>query len=368
MISRPPKNQSEAKELSASLQTAKKYSPADVPELVDILSQDQETRLKAGRKLVERVDVEQALEILQNSDLPHTGEGHLVVHQVGFFAYKKYGLDSILKCRDYFLFACYHGAIIEAAGDQGFEQIVKMTDKCKESGSRYFQCVHAAGHSILAIWDYKLDKALKTCDQLYEKETNFAEALTSCHNGAFMENLFGVHDWGTGKEQKREWLSEDLYFPCNAFGEKYQKGCWLNQAARIYQKYNGDLVKTRETCEQIGNWQYTVWCMDNLARQIHPLTNGDINQVFNLCTQLGNYWMENCEVVNAGSFFSVGDPDKAIQICNILSSNASTAIGECFNNVIGQIASYPMAKDERQLLCKKIGGYFESQCLWQVQI
>ena len=65
MISRPPKNQSEAKELSASLQTAKKYSPADVPELVDILSQDQETRLKAGRKLVERVDVEQAL------TLPH---------------------------------------------------------------------------------------------------------------------------------------------------------------------------------------------------------------------------------------------------------------------------------------------------------
>src|SRR3990167_10971976 len=237
-------------------------SQDDNPELKEILeSPIQYVRLKAARRLVERVDVDKALEILEKSTLPHTGEGHLVVHQIGFYAYQKYGVDSILKCRDYFLFACYHGAIIEAAGDQGFEQIVKMTDKCKESGSRYFQCVHAAGHSILAIWDYKLDKALKTCDQLYEKETNFAEALTSCHNGAFMENLFGVHDWGTGKEQKREWLSEDLYFPCNAFGEKYQKGCWLNQAARIYQKYNGDLVKTARTCEAVGNHQYTVWCI-----------------------------------------------------------------------------------------------------------
>lgn len=58
-----------------------------------------------------------------------------------------------------------------------------------------------------------------------------------------MENLFGVHDWGTGKELSREWLSDDPYFPCNAFDEKYQKGCWLNQAARIYQMENGDVAK-----------------------------------------------------------------------------------------------------------------------------
>ena len=341
------------------------YTPADVPELADILSSDQTKRLSAGRKLVERVDVEKALEILEHSALPHTGEGHLVVHQIGFYAYKKYGLDSILKCKDYFLFACFHGAIIEAASNGGFEQIAKMTDRCKESSKRYFQCVHAAGHSILAMWDYKLDKALATCDDLYEKETSFPEALTSCHNGAFMENLFGVHDWGTGREQKREWLSNDMYFPCNAFGEKYQKGCWLNQAARIYQKFNGDLVKTRETCERVGNWQYTIWCIDNIARQIHPLTNGDINQVFSMCATLGDSWRENCIVVNAGSFFSVGDPDSAIAICKMM---VSAAVFECFNNVIGQIATEPVDLPLKKDLCAKIGGYFENQCLGQVQI
>jgi len=172
----------------------------DVPEMKEILGQDQETRLKAARRLVERVDVEEALEILEHSPLPHTGEGHLAVHQIGFYAYKKYGADAILKCKDYFLYACYHGAIIEAASNEGFEEIKKMTDVCKAFPVRHFQCVHAAGHSILAMWDYDLPKALETCDDLYEKDTDFPEALSSCHNGSFMENLFGVHNWGTGQE------------------------------------------------------------------------------------------------------------------------------------------------------------------------
>lgn len=192
--------------------TAANYK--DIPEMKEILGNDQTARLNATRRLVERLDVGQTLEILERSPLPHTGEGHLAIHQIGFYAYQKYGIDSILHCKDYFLFGCYHGAIIEAASDQGLEAIKKMTDRCKSSSTRYFQCVHAAGHSILAIWGYKnLPDALKTCDDLYENEKEFPEALSSCHNGAFMENLFGVHEWGTGEENSRQWLSEDPYFP-----------------------------------------------------------------------------------------------------------------------------------------------------------
>lgn len=341
--------------------TASEVKKEEPPELKIILtSQDQDTRLKAARKLVERVDVEKALEILEHSALPHTGEGHLVVHQIGFYAYQKYGVDSILKCKDYFLYACYHGAIIEAASDQGFEAITKMTDRCKAFSVRYFQCVHAAGHSILAMWEYDLPKALETCDNLYEKETDFPEALTSCHNGAFMENLFGVHDWGSGKEIKREWLSEDPYFPCNYFSEKYQKGCWLNQAARIYQMNNGDVVKTTQLCQATGNAQYTEWCMDNVARQIHPLTLGNPAMAFQLCQQVGLDWYDKCVLVNAGSFYSVGGRDEAISICSQVPANLKP---ECFQGLIGQIVSDPIKKDEKEKICKKLEQPFSSACL-----
>lgn len=347
-------------------QESKIPTQEDIPEMKDILqTSDQEVRLKAARKLVERVDVEKAQEILEHSSLPHTGEGHLVVHQIGFFAYKKYGLDSILKCKDYFLYACYHGAIIEAASDGGFEQITQMTDKCKASPVRYFQCVHAAGHSIMAMWNYDLPKALETCDSLYEKETQFPEALSSCHNGAFMENLFGVHDWGSGKEPVRDWLSDDPYFPCNHFEEKYQKGCWLNQAARIYQMQNGDVVKTAEICQGSGNDQYTAWCMDNLARQIHPLTNGDPGKSFELCRQEGPNWYDNCLVVNAGSFYSVGGRDQALFICQNV---PPTLKEECYLRVIGQIISDPIDKKQKEALCQKVEAPFNQQCFSQLSL
>ncbi len=344
-------------------QTAKVESQTqeEIPEMKDILNtENQEIRLKAARKLVERVDVEKALEILEHSKLPHTGEGHLVVHQIGFYAYQKYGSESILKCKDYFLYACYHGAIIEAASDQGFDAIKKMTDKCKESPVRYFQCVHAAGHSILAIWNYDLPKAVETCDQIYEGETNFPEALNSCHNGAFMENLFGVHDWGTDNQPKREWLSDDPYFPCNHFEEKYQKGCWLNQAARIYQMNNNDISKTSQICQGVGNDQYTAWCMDNVARQIHPLTNGDPAQSFKLCQMEGANWYDNCLVVNAGSFYSVGGRDEALFICQNVPQNLK---GECFQRIIPQIVSDPIDKSQKEVLCRKIEQPFQNECL-----
>ncbi|MBI4036860.1 hypothetical protein HY385_00355 [Candidatus Daviesbacteria bacterium] len=346
--------------LKSTTAEVKSASWEDVPEMKDILNpNDQEIRLKAARKLVERVDVEEALEILEHSPLPHTGEGHLAVHQIGFYAYKTYGIDSILKCKDYFLYACYHGTIIEAASDQGFEAITKMTDRCKASPVRYFQCVHAAGHSIMAIWNYELDKALETCDELYEKESQFPESLSSCHNGAFMENLFGVHDWGTNKEQKRDWLSEDPYFPCTAFGEKYQRGCWLNQAARIYQMNNGDIAKVAQLCQKVGNDQYTLWCMDNLARQIHPMTNGDFTKSFQLCQQVGPAWYDHCVVVNAGAYYSVGGRKEAISICQNVPPHLK---GQCYLLVIGQIASDPIEKGEKMELCQNIEPPFGNQC------
>lgn len=336
----------------------------DVPEMKDILGNDQTTRLTASRKLVERVGVEETLEILEHSPLPHTGEGHLAVHQIGFYAYQKYGLESILKCKDYFLYACYHGAIIEAASDQGFEAISKMTDYCKASPVRHFQCVHATGHAILAIWDYpNMPDALKTCDDIYEKDKEFPNALSSCHNGVFMENLFGVHDWGTGKEAEREWLSEDPYYPCNYFDEKYQRGCWLNQAARIYQMEGGDIQKTAQTCQKIENAQYVEWCMDNLARQIHPLTNGDITKVFTLCPLVGDGWREHCVAVNAGAYYSVGGRQEAIGVCR---SALPQTKQQCYALVLGQIISDPIDKSQKTSLCQQLEPPFRDQCLSQL--
>ncbi len=338
----------------------------EVPEMAEILSQDQTTRIAATRRLAERVGVEKSLEILENSDLPHTGEGHLAVHQVGFHAYKLYGREAILHCKDYFLYACYHGAIIEAAGDQGLTTVADMADTCKGTAGRYFQCAHAVGHALLAMWNYDLPEALADCDEIFTKEKEFPEALSSCHNGAFMENLFGVHDWGTGQAPVRDWIKEDdPYFPCNAFDAKYQKGCWLNQAARIYTMEKGNIAKTREICEKVGNAQYTAWCMDTLARQIHPLTAGDAGKVYELCQQVGPQWFENCVTVNAGAYYSVGDGQTAIAVCRGPLSPGAKA--DCYNKVIGQLLpDINVDKAAKEQLCRQMDFGYADSCLQQL--
>lgn len=337
----------------------------NVPEMAEIMAQDQETRLKGSRKLAERVGVMEALEILEHSALPHTGEGHLVVHQIGFYAYQKHGAEGILKCKDYFLFACYHGVIIEAATDQGTQGISKMTDTCKGSSTRFFQCTHAAGHAILAMYTYDLPQALKVCDELYEKETAFPETLSSCHNGAFMENLFGVHDWGTTNSPKNDWIKDDdPYFPCNAFGGKYQKGCWLNQAARIYQMYQGDIQKTAAACEELGNLTYKDWCFDNLARQLHPLAENNLDRVFELCNQLGDFRKEGCVIVNAGAYYSVGGRIEGITICSRL---AGPAQNYCHERILGQIIGDTLSLPEKSELCNKLPTPYRETCINQLK-
>lgn len=352
---------------AATITPAAEIDLDSVPEMVEIMSDDQTTRRLATRRLAERVGVEQALEIVEASDLPHTGEGHLAVHEIGFYAYRTYGVEAILHCKDYFLYACYHGTIIEAASDEGLETVAKMADKCKGSAGRYFQCAHATGHSLLAMWNYDLPEALSDCDEIFEPETDFQGALSSCHNGAFMENLFGVHDFETGKEIPRDWLrDDDPYFPCNAFEDKYQKGCWLNQAARIYTVMGGDVVKTRESCEQTGNSQYTEWCMNNLARQIHPMTLGQVDKVYELCQQVGNYWYENCIVVNSGSYYSVGDPATSIEVCTgRLSPRAKS---DCYEKAMGQLmADINLDAEAKINFCGGMEPGWREECVRRMQ-
>lgn len=336
----------------------------EVPELKDILSSDQTTRLKGARALAQRVGPDEAMEIVKNSGLPYTGEGHLAVHQIGFVAYEKYGVDAILHCKDYFLSACYHGAIIEASTDQGFDIIKKMADRCRSFAPRFFQCVHASGHAINAIWNYDLPKALGTCDGIFEQDTQFPDTLASCHNGAFMENLFGVHDWGTAETPKRDWLKDDDYFyPCDAFGEKYQKGCWLNQGARIYQMEKGDLPATAKICDTVENNTYRDWCFDNLARQIHPLTESDIGKVWSLCSLLGQNRLEGCVMINAMSYYSVGDRPLGIDVCNTMSPFTRSL---CLEPIINYVAIDNLTKEQKMELCARTVGNDANNCFSKI--
>ena len=120
------------------------------------------------------------------------------------------------------------------------------------------------------------------------------------------------------------------------------------------------MTKTSQLCQEVGNEQYEAWCMDNVARQIHPLTNGDPVKSFELCQQAGEKYYDNCVVVNAGSFYSVGGRDQAIFICQNVPPHLKP---ECYQRIIGQIASDPIERSQKEILCKKLETSFVNECL-----
>ena len=306
--------------LPASTPEIKPDQSKKSPEIEKILSlKNTKEQAVELTKLLKRVGPVETQEQMFRSGLPFTGETHLLVHTVGDYIYDTYGPEGLTYCKDYFLSACYHALIIDTLGDYGMTGMVDVMKKCSEAGGYTVagQCAHGAGHGFVAWQDYDLVKALKMCDELGSKSSNFPSF--NCYDGVFMENVWGVHN---GTPSEKRWVKEDdIYYPCNdpRIPEKYLKGCWSNQATLIYQHFKGDLKKTAEACDAVPEPEYKEMCYNNFARQIHPMTQGQVSKVLTLCQNAtGEKWQDYCILTNVTAYWSVGDHNLPTQICTAL--------------------------------------------------
>jgi hypothetical protein len=313
-------------------------------------------------KLLERVGPEKAQEELVRSGLPFTGETHLLIHTVGNFIYDQFGKDGLSYCKDYFLSACYHAVILNTLGDNGLEGVAEAMEICEQAGGYIVsaQCAHGAGHGFVAWHDYDLIKALEMCDALGAETENFA--YFNCYDGAFMENVWGVHN---GVPSEKRWVkAEDINYPCNdsRIPEKYLNGCWSNQATLAYQLLKGDLKKTAELCDSVENPSYRETCYNNFSRQIHPLTQGQTEKVHSLCEYATGFsWRDYCILTNMTSYWSVGDREIPYQICESLTGSVAN---DCFARLKGLIAMYYAKSPERNDYCRKISNkIYRDECL-----
>lgn len=314
------------------------------------------------KKLLERVGPVEGQEQIFRSGLPFTGETHLLVHTVGDFIYDEFGKEGLAYCKDYFLSACYHAVILNTLGDHGMEGLAEAMMLCNETGGGIVssQCAHGAGHGFVAWHDYDLLKAVKMCDTLGEGVENFA--YFNCYDGAFMENIWGVHN---GAPSPKRWIKEgDLFYPCNdpRIEEKYKGGCWSNQATLAYQHFKGDLRKTAQFCDSVENPQYRDTCYNNFSRQIHPLTQGSVEKVKGLCSfATGEEWQNYCVLTNMSAYWSVGDRNMPYEICESLPSPLSES---CFSRLVGLIATYYPKLSEREYYCSKLSNKIQrNECL-----
>lgn len=326
----------------------------EAQEITDIkATRDLKIREGLYRKLIQRIGPEDAQVALYKSGLPFDGETHLLNHTVGDYLYAKYGSDGLTHCRDYFLSSCYHGLILKAIGEHGIGILDSMMNKCWSIGyTTATQCAHGIGHGVLAYNGYKnLPKALEQCDTVSQTSPNFP--TYNCYDGAFMENLWAVHE--NGQPSPDRWLkTDDLVYPCDdpQIDEKYRKACWSNQPVWMYQQYRGDLRKVGQECEKLENQNYKVTCFDAIARQINPLSNGDRQSMIQMCSQMpSEHWSDECIYSNVRSSFSVGDRTLPFTTCASLPGSKKLT---CYRTLKDMIAVYALDDRDRQSLCRQV--------------
>jgi len=341
---------------SSSISTPYQESIIESPEIRDI------KKLKAVsqgteiyRRLIERAGPAQAQEELYRSGLPFTGETHLLNHASGEYLFEKFGAAGLVQCKDYFLSSCYHGFTLELIAEEGLIGVNKVIEECQNIGiTTLSQCMHAIGHGFVSWVGYvHLPKALELCDQVSSQFPN--APVFNCYDGAFMENVWGVHD---GYPSPDRWIDDnDPLYPCydSRIDKKYRLGCLANTAILMLNFFEGDLTKSGELCLSIEDSIERQGCFDNLARQIHPMTFGFVDKVYELCNTMPEDWKIFCIIRVATSDISVGGRELAFIICNRIDESK---FGLCYDTILNTLSVYITNFLEFRELCNKVQDSF----------
>lgn len=336
-----------------------------VPDEIRTISNITDTKKQAEmvKQTAEKYGPMQTLAFMKMSGLPYTGETHLLVHEIGNVAYAKYKDEALKYCDDSYLSACYHGVIINSLADNGMLGVATMIEKCIPSGPLVTsQCSHAAGHGFLAWVDYKVTEALKMCDDLVK--TNNSLPAFNCYDGVFMENIFGVHD---GKPSPNRMVKQDdMHYPCNVTEEKYQGGCWANQATLMYQLSGGDYKAMAKGCDDVKNPEFQATCYHNFARQIHPVTMGQAPKAVELCRNATSQkWIDQCLITLVEAAFSVGDKkDMPFKLCQYV--KLEEKFSECNQVLINRIKLYSSGADDQRKMCALVENeQWKQKCVKQ---
>ncbi|HSX29423.1 MAG TPA: hypothetical protein VLE73_02590 [Candidatus Saccharimonadales bacterium] len=265
---------------------------------------------------------------------------HQLAHQVGHAGYDKYGsLGKAFENGDNFCWSgYYHGITEQAVGKMGRDEIKKQANNiCKDLAKHkrysfdHYNCVHGLGHGFMAVDNYNLFTALKTCDLLKDSWER-----SSCYGGVFMENVMV----DVRQDGKSDYLKPDQpMYPCTAVAESYKYQCYLMQTSYALKQNSYNFADGFRLCRDVADPAYTTICYQSLGRDASGSTVSDIAKTKEHCDQALDYsGLENCMLGAVRDFISYYHSDaKAKQFCAVFEP---TITGRCLDEVTSYYATF----------------------------
>jgi plastocyanin len=218
---------------------------------------------------------------------------HQQAHHIGRIAYGLYGGSAFAEkdatsCSSGF----YHGAMETFLAEEGTDSLVTSVRKiCEGFGSLFgeFECLHGAGHGVMAYESYDLPAALQTCGQFTDDW-----GRRSCYGGVFMENIIAAQ--GTaGADHTTEWISDDPHYPCNSVApdEAARYECYQIQTSWMLTLASGDFKKVAAQCQGARASMVPV-CYQSYGRDAAGAAVRDPQKIQGYCAYVPGRYYDDC--------------------------------------------------------------------------
>jgi len=265
---------------------------------------------------------EEALILLKEAYPDEPSSVHEVSHKVGEAAYVRYGRGGFKVCDSFLRFGCYHGVILQAIKENGYEDSVMkdLANGCLGLGrnrATLNSCIHGIGHGLMWVYSYDIGKSLNGCDAMFGAEID----RFFCYDGIFMENVVRRGDDAASKGEKLG--SENPLSPCDGLDQKYQPACVREHVHYVRRFiYKMDIPKTVNYCLAFKNEDARRECFGGIGNGFNQDYGDNPDEVIEKCGKVPVTYRKNCIGVAATQYAFGRQLDKADNLCNSLASES----------------------------------------------
>ena len=252
-------------------------------------------------------------------------EEHELAHLIGETAYARLGTSGFRYCDSVFTFACYHGVILAAIRDQGYQQsvLLDLAAGCEKAGKNRtadISCAHGIGHGLMWVRNYNLLQSFEACDSVFQKDR---ELRFFCWDGVSMENVVrrgNLPDGMTSSPMDQK----NMYAPCDTLPSQYQPACVREHVflARLV-VLNRDTVKTSEYCLHYLSEDVRQQCFGALGGALYQDDPQTPDRIIVECGKAPTKYYQNCIGVASRHYGFSGRPEMANKLCESLGKSMS---------------------------------------------
>ena len=286
---------------------------------------------------------------------------HNRAHELGRRGYELLGNEAFKNCGVECHSGCRHGATEAFFADKGGSNLKESIELlCGDETTNFgmHQCLHGAGHGLMAWFDYGLHKALKSCD-LIERQQH----KESCYSGVFMENIVGgiVGEGGdSSKSHYTDFLNEDPHYPCNILDDKYKGQCYFLQTDRMLHLF-GNTKDIGDECSKVSK-KFQWYCFFSMGRTISGSVLQDPTKGFNMCREVTNISNRNICLtgVLTDLLWDETHSERALFFCSM--EHDKEFIDTCYDHLVS-ISSEIIPDGKREGFCKQMPKKYYQSCI-----